>query len=69
MCIDTTSRIAISRGYDVTLVSDAHTTTDTEILSAAQIIAHHNYVLDDFGTDEHVIVTRLAAEVAFALSL
>jgi nicotinamidase-related amidase len=69
MCIDTTSRIAISRGYEVTLVSDAHTTTDNEILSAAQIIAHHNYVLDDFGTDEHVIVTRLAAEVAFTPSL
>ena len=38
-CVDTTSRRAISLGYDVTLVSDAHTTIDNKLLSAAQIIA------------------------------
>lgn len=65
MCVDTTSRIAISRGYDVTLVKDAHSTVDSEVLTSAQIVAHHNYTLDDFGTDEHVIVARAASEVEF----
>jgi len=66
MCIDTTSRAAISRGYDVTLVQDAHSTTDSEIMPSSQIVAHHNYTLDDFGTDEHVIVTKAASEVDFS---
>ncbi len=65
MCIDTTSRTAISRGYDVTLVQDAHSTVDSEVLSSTQIVAHHNYTLDDFGTDEHVITTKVAANVVF----
>ena len=43
-CIDTTCRSAISRGYAVTLVSDAHTTGDSH-LTAEVIIDHHNKVL------------------------
>jgi len=66
MCVDTTSRAAISRGFDVTLVKDAHSTTDSEIMPSFQIVAHHNYTLDDFGTDEHVIVTKAASEVDFS---
>ncbi len=66
MCIDTTSRAAISRDYDVTLVADAHSTTDSEIMPSFQIVAHHNYTLDDFGTDEHVVVTKAASEVDFS---
>ena len=44
-CVDTTCRRAYSLGYGVTLVKDAHSTWDTEILTAPQIIAHHNDVL------------------------
>ncbi len=44
-CVDTTCRRAFSLGYQVTLVGDAHTTFDTEVLAAAQIIAHHNRTL------------------------
>ena len=40
MCVDTTSRRAVSLGYDVTLVADAHSTFDTEVITAEQIIAH-----------------------------
>lgn len=65
MCVDTTSRRATSLGYDVTLVRDAHTTTDGATLSAAQIIAHHNETLDDFGTDHHAIVLQDSAAVVF----
>ena len=41
-CIDTTCRRAVSLGYDVTLVADAHTTHDNDLLPAEKIIAHHN---------------------------
>lgn len=44
-CVDTTCRRAYSLGYDVVLVKDTHSTWDTELLSAEQIIAHHNAVL------------------------
>jgi nicotinamidase-related amidase len=43
-CVDTTVRRAYSLEYDVTVVEDAHTTHDTKILKAPQIIAHHNLI-------------------------
>ncbi len=56
-CIDTTCRRAYSLGYDVTLVMDAHSTWDTKVLKAQQIIDHHNQVLSEWfvtlkSTDE-----------------
>jgi nicotinamidase-related amidase len=44
-CVDTACRAATALGYHVVLVADAHTTFDTSVLSAAQIIAHHNLTL------------------------
>ncbi len=44
-CVDTTCRRAHSLGYKNILVSDGHSTLDSDILSAEQIIAHHNSVL------------------------
>jgi len=45
-CIRTTAQSAAVRGFDVTLVSDAHTTTDTEwdgvAIGGQQIVAHTN---------------------------
>lgn len=45
-CVRTTTQRAAADGYDVTLVGDAHTTTDTEWdgvpISGAQIVAHTN---------------------------
>ena len=43
-CVDTTVRRAYSLEYDVTVVEDGHTTVDTKILKAPQIIAHHNSI-------------------------
>jgi nicotinamidase-related amidase len=51
-CVDTTTRRALALGYPVTLVSDGHSTLDNGVLSAAQIVAHHNVTLanlDSFG--------------------
>jgi len=64
MCVDTTARAAVSRGYAVTLVADSHTTTDGERLTADAVVQHHNHVLDDFGNDEAVVELRNAADVA-----
>lgn len=57
-CVDTTARRAVSMGYDVTLVSDAHTTIDNKRLTAAQIIAHHNALLDGFDAGAHAIAVK-----------
>ena len=43
-CVDTTVRRAYSLEYEVTVVEDAHSTCDTKILKAPQIIAHHNSI-------------------------
>ena len=59
LCLDTTCRRAFSLGYEVTLVTDAHSTWDSGTLSAEQIITHHNQLLRWFA---HTIQ---AAEVNF----
>lgn len=64
-CVDTTARRAVSLGYDVTLVSDAHTTIDNKLLTAAQIIAHHNALLDGFDAGSHSIAVKAAEAVTF----
>ncbi|MGO8948493.1 MAG: cysteine hydrolase family protein [Ktedonobacterales bacterium] len=53
VCIDATCRKAISLGYQVTLVSDAHSTTDNAVLSAEHTIAYHNHILPMVWSDEH----------------
>jgi nicotinamidase-related amidase len=63
-CIDTTCRRAVTLGYDVTLVGDAHLTRDTPDLTAAQIIAHHNLLLDDFAAGIHSIKVTPTGEIS-----
>ena len=48
-CVDTAVRGASERGYHVTLVADAHTTGDTPVLKARDVVAHHNHVLREFA--------------------
>lgn len=40
-CVESTIRNAVTLGYRLTVIEDGHTTWDTEILTAPQIIAHH----------------------------
>ena len=49
LCLDTTCRRAFSLGYEVTLVTDAHSTWDSGTLLAEQIITHHNQLLQWFA--------------------
>lgn len=44
-CVDTTCRAAAGLGLRPVLVADAHTTTDSPLLSAQAIIEHHNRTL------------------------
>jgi nicotinamidase-related amidase len=53
VCIDATCRRAIALGYEVTVVSDAHSTSDNAVLSAEQTIAYHNYIWPMVWSDEH----------------
>lgn len=59
-CIDTTCRRAYSLGYKVTLVKDAHSTWDTNHLTAPQIITHHNDVLGGWFVE-----LKEASEIVF----
>jgi nicotinamidase-related amidase len=47
-CIDTTCRRSVTMGYDVTLVGDGHMNAGSAGLGFAQVIAHHNAVLNGF---------------------
>ncbi|MGH2558499.1 MAG: cysteine hydrolase family protein [Thermomicrobiales bacterium] len=67
-CVDTACRRALSLDYDVTLVADAHTTFDTEFLTAAQIIAHHNATLAGIPHPTRVIVVKPANEIVFEVT-
>ena len=43
-CVDTTVRAAASRGLNIVVLSDAHTTSNRPHLDAESIIAHHNWI-------------------------
>lgn len=64
-CVDTTIRRALVEGYDVLLVSDAHTTDDYDgaVLTAAQRIAQLNHFVTGFSVDDREIVAKPTQEV------
>lgn len=64
-CIDSTTRRALGLGYEVTLVSDGHSTCDNGMLAAAQISAHHTQTLSAIGGYAHRLRPQAAAEVTF----
>jgi len=66
-CIDTACRHATTLGFDVTLVGDAHTTIDNEVLKAEQIIAHHNRALNGFNSGDHAVTVKPSSEIAFPM--
>ncbi len=43
-CVDSTVRATPSHGFNVVVLSDAHTTGDRPHMKAAAIIEHHNWV-------------------------
>ncbi|MNO40532.1 Streptothricin hydrolase [compost metagenome] len=64
-CIDTAVRTATVSHLDVTLVGDGHSTTDSDVLSAEQIIRHHNSALHGHYNVEHFSMVRGSEEDLF----
>ena len=51
--VDSTIRHASILGYKVVAVKDAHSTFDTDVLSAPQIIDHHNMIWERWFAECH----------------
>jgi nicotinamidase-related amidase len=62
-CVDTTCRRAVTLGYNVVLASDAHSTAPEGELEAAQIVSHHNTLLDGFSAGGHSITVEPSEKI------
>lgn len=62
-CIDTTIRAAATLSYDITLISDAHTTHDKPHASAESIIQHENATLPELTSFGVRIDVSTTAEI------
>lgn len=62
-CVDSTCRGAFDLDYDVTLVSDAHTTNDADHLSAPRIIEHVHETLKNFWSPNAKIRLKKSTEL------
>ncbi|MFM1678642.1 cysteine hydrolase family protein [Aeromonas salmonicida] len=65
-CVDTTIRSAAEKGFQITLVSDTHTTHDKQHAPAEFIIQHHNATLPNITSFGVKIKTEQSALVEFA---
>ena len=45
-CVDSTCRAARDLGFDAVLIGDGHTCSDTAVMKAKDIVAHHNATLE-----------------------
>ncbi len=68
-CVDLTVRRAVMLGFDVTLLSDGHSTCDENGLSCEQIIAHHNNILPVFTLNGHGVALQSSETVIASLAL
>lgn len=64
-CIDTAVRTATINHFDVTLVGDGHSTSDSKILSAKQIVQHHNETLHGHYNVDNFSIVRQTNEDLF----
>lgn len=64
-CVNATVRQAHQSGYDVVLVSDAHSTVDNGNMSAEDIIAEHNKDLAHLTGSVARIDVKPAADIVF----
>lgn len=64
-CVDSTVRGALANGFAVVLAGDAHATMDNGVLTAPQIVAHHNATLANMGSYGPRVAVQPAAEVRF----
>ncbi len=64
-CVAATAQRAVAQGFDVLLVSDAHTTFDSKTLTAEQIIAFYNAASNGFWAGDHVIRVKASSDILF----
>ncbi|MBS4104680.1 isochorismatase family protein, partial [Tsukamurella paurometabola] len=67
-CIDSTARAALSRGFDVLLLSDCHTTTNDrgkDPVPAPEVIAHYNATFARLEYPGRSIIVAPSRRVAF----
>ncbi|AIO65830.1 cysteine hydrolase family protein [Burkholderia oklahomensis] len=62
-CVDSAARRAALLGYRTTVVSDLHTTNDRPHLSAAQVVAHHNFIWTNCTFSGNGVAPRLLEDV------
>lgn len=62
-CVDSSVRGALALGYAVSLVTDAHSTVDNGVLTAAQISAHHTVTLANVSSYARRVTPVLAHEL------
>lgn len=67
-CVDTTTRRGLAMGYPVTLVADAHTSAGNDVITAPQVIAHHNATLANISSFGPRAVAVRGADVDFSAS-
>lgn len=65
MCINATSNAAVALGFDVTLVSDAHTTEDNSQSTAAKLITEKNQQFASLIRGEQLIEVKEERLVSF----
>lgn len=64
-CVDTTTRRALALGFPVILAADGHTTPGNPVLSARQIIEHHNFTLANMSSFGPRATPTPCAEIDF----
>ncbi|QHB33911.1 isochorismatase family protein [Yersinia canariae] len=62
-CVDTTIKIAASKGYALTIASDAHTTADRQYATAQQLIAQHNEVWSELAIPGNRITVKSTQQI------
>ncbi len=62
-CVDTTIKIAASKGLALTVASDAHTTADRKHAGARQLIAQHNEVWAGLAVPGNPIRVKTTAQI------
>jgi hypothetical protein len=67
-CVDSTCRAARDLGFDAVLIADGHTCSDMPVMSAKDIVAHHNATLGrkrsstgDSNRSKRPLIPHLAA--------
>lgn len=62
-CVDTTIKVAASKGYAVTVASDAHTTGDRTHVTAQQLIGQHNEVWRELSVPGNPVTVKTTNEI------